>query len=87
MADQEPGGISPLQQMVASGTGAVVTSLFMTPLDVVKVRLQSQRPSAASELMPPSRLWSLPYTKCEFPKPQGACEGPGKGVAQSPQGT
>jgi len=49
--------------MVASGTGAVVTSLFMTPLDVVKVRLQSQRPSAASELMPPSRLWSLPYTK------------------------
>lgn len=28
MADQDPGGISPLQQMVASGTGAVVTSLF-----------------------------------------------------------
>ncbi|XP_015454928.1 solute carrier family 25 member 39-like isoform X4 [Pteropus alecto] len=45
MADQDPGGISPLQQMVASGAGAVVTSLFMTPLDVVKVRLQSQRPS------------------------------------------
>ena len=48
MADQDPGGISPLQQMVASGAGAVVTSLFMTPLDVVKVRLQSQRPSVAS---------------------------------------
>ncbi|XP_030655199.1 solute carrier family 25 member 39 isoform X5 [Nomascus leucogenys] len=48
MADQDPAGISPLQQMVASGTGAVVTSLFMTPLDVVKVRLQSQRPSMAS---------------------------------------
>ena len=48
MADQHPGGISPLQQMVASGAGAVVTSLFMTPLDVVKVRLQSQRPSVAS---------------------------------------
>uniref|UniRef100_A0A8I3RUJ9 Mitochondrial glutathione transporter SLC25A39 n=2 Tax=Canis lupus familiaris TaxID=9615 RepID=A0A8I3RUJ9_CANLF len=48
MADQDPGAISPLQQMVASGTGAVVTSLFMTPLDVVKVRLQSQRPSMAS---------------------------------------
>lgn len=63
MADQDPGGISPLQQMVASGAGAVVTSLFMTPLDVVKVRLQSQRPSTASGLMPPSRLWSLPYTK------------------------
>ena len=28
MADQHPGGISPLQQMVASGAGAVVTSLF-----------------------------------------------------------
>ena len=92
MADQDPGGISLLQQMVASGTGAVVTSLFsktwdggvgaagdwgrpeirndlaldegsgrgpersfqtcppppVTPLDVVKVRLQSQRPSVAS---------------------------------------
>ena len=50
----EPGGISPLQQMVASGAGAVVTSLFMTPLDVVKVRLQSQRPSVPSELTPPT---------------------------------
>ncbi|XP_049716726.1 probable mitochondrial glutathione transporter SLC25A39 isoform X2 [Elephas maximus indicus] len=48
MADQGPGGISLFQQMVASGAGAVVTSLFMTPLDVVKVRLQSQRPSVAS---------------------------------------
>ncbi|XP_004374355.1 probable mitochondrial glutathione transporter SLC25A39 isoform X6 [Trichechus manatus latirostris] len=48
MADQDPWGISPVQQMVASGAGAVVTSLFMTPLDVVKVRLQSQRPSVAS---------------------------------------
>ncbi|KAL1787702.1 solute carrier family 25 member 39 isoform X1 [Sigmodon hispidus] len=63
MDDQDPGGISPLQQMVASGAGAVVTSLFMTPLDVVKVRLQSQRPSVASELTPPSRFWSLSYTK------------------------
>nr|XP_034360645.1 solute carrier family 25 member 39 isoform X3 [Arvicanthis niloticus] len=63
MDDQDPGGISPLQQMVASGAGAVVTSLFMTPLDVVKVRLQSQRPSAASELTPPSRFWSLSYTR------------------------
>uniref|UniRef100_A0A8C5KX62 Mitochondrial glutathione transporter SLC25A39 n=1 Tax=Jaculus jaculus TaxID=51337 RepID=A0A8C5KX62_JACJA len=63
MADQDPGGISPLQQMVASGAGAVVTSLFMTPLDVVKVRLQSQRPSVASELTPSSRFWSL-STKC-----------------------
>nr|KAF6309289.1 solute carrier family 25 member 39 [Pipistrellus kuhlii] len=63
MADQDPGGISPLQQMVASGAGAVVTSIFMTPLDVVKVRLQAQRPSVTSELTPPSRLWSLSFTK------------------------
>lgn len=63
MADRDPGGISPLQQMVASGAGAVVTSIFMTPLDVVKVRLQSQRPSVTSDAMPPSRLWSLSYTK------------------------
>lgn len=33
MADQDPGGISPLQQMVASGTGAVVTSLFSKTWD------------------------------------------------------
>ncbi|CAK7291754.1 Probable mitochondrial glutathione transporter SLC25A39 [Vulpes lagopus] len=63
MPDQDPGAISPLQHTVASGTGAVVTSLFMTPLDVVKVHLQSQCPWTASELMPPSRLWSLPYAK------------------------
>ncbi|XP_075578922.1 mitochondrial glutathione transporter SLC25A39 isoform X6 [Pelecanus crispus] len=37
------GGITPLQQMLASGTGAILTSLFMTPLDVVKIRLQAQR--------------------------------------------
>ncbi|KAM5149536.1 mitochondrial glutathione transporter SLC25A39 isoform 3-T3 [Callospermophilus lateralis] len=48
MADEDLGGISPFQQMVASGAGAVVTSLFTTPLDVVKVRLQSQRPSVAN---------------------------------------
>lgn len=41
----------------------MVTSLFMTPLDVVKVRLQSQRPTVASELTTPSRFWSLSYTK------------------------
>lgn len=51
----------------------MVTSLFMTPLDVVKVRLQSQRPSATSELTTPSRFWSLSYTKSS-----SALQSPGK---------
>jgi len=36
------GHITPVQQMVSSGTGAIIVSLFMTPLDVVKIRLQAQ---------------------------------------------
>ncbi|ELK33884.1 Solute carrier family 25 member 39, partial [Myotis davidii] len=63
MSDQDPGDISPLQQMVASGAGGVATFLFMTPLDVVKAYLQSQCPSMTSKLMPRSRLWSLSW-KC-----------------------
>lgn len=34
--------LTPQQQMMSSGAGAMVVSLFMTPLDVVKIRLQSQ---------------------------------------------
>ncbi|KAM6176109.1 mitochondrial glutathione transporter SLC25A39 isoform 1-T1 [Erethizon dorsatum] len=63
MAERDPGGISPVQHMVASGAGAAVTSLFMTPLDVVKVRLQAQSPSGAGELPSPSRFWNVSYTK------------------------
>lgn len=37
------GALTPAQQMVASGSGVLLTSLFVTPLDVVKVRLQSQQ--------------------------------------------
>ncbi|KAK7146920.1 hypothetical protein R3I94_009684 [Phoxinus phoxinus] len=36
------GGITPFQQMMASCSGAVITSLLVTPLDVVKIRLQAQ---------------------------------------------
>ncbi|KAF5299449.1 hypothetical protein FQR65_LT01029 [Abscondita terminalis] len=35
--------ITMVQQAAASCTGALITSLFVTPLDVVKIRLQAQR--------------------------------------------
>ncbi|KAL4229466.1 hypothetical protein ACF0H5_012504 [Mactra antiquata] len=35
--------LSPLQQMISSCSGAIMTSLFVTPLDVVKIRMQAQR--------------------------------------------
>ncbi|XP_068591849.1 mitochondrial glutathione transporter SLC25A40 [Cebidichthys violaceus] len=36
-------GITPLQQMVSSCSGAILTSVLVTPLDVVKIRLQAQK--------------------------------------------
>lgn len=39
----KPGpSVSIAQQIVSSATGAIVTSLLMTPMDVVKIRLQQQ---------------------------------------------
>ncbi|NXS43941.1 S2539 protein, partial [Balaeniceps rex] len=49
MSPSPGGGITPLQQMLASGTGAILTSLFVTPLDVVKIRLQAQRTPFSKE--------------------------------------
>jgi len=43
--------ITPLQQIVASGSGAVLTALFMTPFDVIKVRLQSQTSNAVRHIL------------------------------------
>ncbi|XP_065333400.1 probable mitochondrial glutathione transporter SLC25A40 [Cloeon dipterum] len=40
--------ITPLQQMAASTTGALVTSIIVTPLDVVKTRLQAQHKALLS---------------------------------------
>ncbi|KOC67925.1 Solute carrier family 25 member 40 [Habropoda laboriosa] len=40
--------IKPYQQIVASCTGAVITSVFVTPLDVVKIRLQAQQKAMLS---------------------------------------
>lgn len=40
--------ISVTQQMAASCTGAIITSLLMTPFDVVKIRLQAQQKTLLS---------------------------------------
>ncbi|KPJ02431.1 Solute carrier family 25 member 40 [Papilio xuthus] len=40
--------ITPIQQMASACSGALITSLFMTPLDVVKIRLQAQQKALLS---------------------------------------
>lgn len=40
--------IRPFQQIIASCTGAFITSVFVTPLDVVKIRLQTQQKAMLS---------------------------------------
>ncbi|KAJ8719085.1 hypothetical protein PYW07_016641 [Mythimna separata] len=40
--------ITPFQQMASACSGALITSLFMTPLDVVKIRLQAQQKALLS---------------------------------------
>lgn len=40
--------IKPYQQVVAACTGAFITSIFVTPLDVVKIRLQAQQKAMLS---------------------------------------
>ncbi|XP_063216670.1 probable mitochondrial glutathione transporter SLC25A40 [Bacillus rossius redtenbacheri] len=47
-ADDPKFRITTTQQMAASCTGALITSLMVTPLDVVKVRLQSHQKTSLS---------------------------------------
>lgn len=47
-SDAWNGEITPVQQLVAASSGALMTSLLVTPLDVVKTRLQAQVKSSAS---------------------------------------
>ena len=65
--------LSARQQMLSSGMGAITVSLLMTPLDVVKIRLQSQERLFAKKcflysnglmdhLCPRSRSELLDYT-------------------------
>ncbi|XP_061604212.1 probable mitochondrial glutathione transporter SLC25A39 isoform X1 [Phyllopteryx taeniolatus] len=61
MAERATGGasaaISPVQQMLASGTGALLTSVFVTPLDVVKIRLQAQQSPLHQALTSNAASW------------------------------
>ncbi|KAJ4165192.1 hypothetical protein LMH87_006834 [Akanthomyces muscarius] len=40
--------VTPAQTMVSALTGSLITSLLVTPLDVVRVRLQSQKPPVSA---------------------------------------
>ncbi|KAL8175900.1 UNVERIFIED_CONTAM: hypothetical protein K2H54_013472 [Gekko kuhli] len=62
-SERSLGGITPMQQMLASGTGALFTSLFVTPLDVVKIRLQAQRTPFSKVLSVQSMPWSIHQPK------------------------
>uniref|UniRef100_A0A8R1DYM8 Mitochondrial carrier protein n=1 Tax=Caenorhabditis japonica TaxID=281687 RepID=A0A8R1DYM8_CAEJA len=76
-----------IQQISASSSGAIVTSLFMTPLDVVKIRLQQQhRPFPKGECFYyHNGLMEVVCEACEVRKPCEWYQRPGnfKGTADA----
>lgn len=50
--DGPPGDVSIMQKMGSAILGSVLTSLLVTPLDVVRVRLQSQQPTPTPSPIP-----------------------------------
>ncbi|KAG8532705.1 uncharacterized protein KY384_002582 [Bacidia gigantensis] len=52
--------ISASQKMLSAVSGSLLTSLLVTPLDVVRVRLQSQFPTSKPDLTPSAQLNKLP---------------------------
>ncbi|PIC39719.1 hypothetical protein B9Z55_011318 [Caenorhabditis nigoni] len=75
------------QQITASSSGAIVTSLFMTPLDVVKIRLQQQsRPFPKGECFYyHNGLMDVVCEACEVRKPCEWYQRPGnfRGMADA----
>ncbi|OAX82750.1 hypothetical protein ACJ72_02904 [Emergomyces africanus] len=61
-AQQEYSNVSATQKMMSATWGSLLTSLLVTPLDVVRVRLQSQTPilRASPELLPSPLFGELP---------------------------
>lgn len=59
------------QRMVSATVGSVLTSLLVTPLDVVRVRLQSQNPSNNTPEINPSRLSAYTANFSKIPKDLG----------------
>lgn len=69
-------GITLYQQVISSSCGALLTSIFVTPLDVIKIRLQGQvKPLAEGECFLYSNgLMDHLCQSCKNPTNNGRCE-------------
>ena len=63
--------ITVTQRMVSATVGSVLTSLLVTPLDVVRVRLQSQNPQPQPPPINPSRFSAYGADFAKLPKDLG----------------